>query len=63
MKKEFSAGAVIFREEKGRILFLLIYSARNRVWGFPKGHVEAGESEKDAAKREIKEETGLRYLR
>ena len=28
-------------------------------WGFPKGHVEDGETESDTAKREIWEETGL----
>ncbi|MGN0463343.1 MAG: bis(5'-nucleosyl)-tetraphosphatase, partial [Acutalibacteraceae bacterium] len=28
-------------------------------WGFPKGHIEAGESEKETAVRETKEETGL----
>ena len=28
-------------------------------WGFPKGHVEIGETEKETAIREVKEETGL----
>ena len=28
-------------------------------WVFPKGHVEAGESEHETALREVKEETGL----
>ncbi|MDP2921804.1 MAG: NUDIX domain-containing protein [Candidatus Omnitrophota bacterium] len=63
MNKEFSAGAVIFKKEGGQILFLVIYSRRNNIWGFPKGHIESGESEKDAAIREIKEETGLDNLR
>jgi 8-oxo-dGTP pyrophosphatase MutT (NUDIX family) len=43
-------------------LFLLIYSSRNGHWGFPKGHIEAGESDMDAAQREIEEETGLTDL-
>ena len=30
-----------------------------RYWGFPKGHVEAGESDEEAALREISEECGL----
>ena len=59
MNKEFSAGAVIFKRESDKILFLVIYSKRNKIWGFPKGHLERGETEKEAAKREIKEETGL----
>lgn len=29
-------------------------------WSFPKGKLEAGESEEDAAAREVEEETGLR---
>jgi 8-oxo-dGTP pyrophosphatase MutT (NUDIX family) len=62
MEKEFAYGAVIYRREKDRLLFLLIYSGRNRVWGFPKGHIEAGEDEKTAALREIEEETGLAPL-
>jgi len=63
VNKEFSAGAVIFKKEGEDILFLVIYSRRNNIWGFPKGHIESGESEKDAAIREIKEETGLDSLR
>lgn len=30
-----------------------------RYWGFPKGHVEAGETPQEAALREISEECGL----
>ena len=63
MENEFSAGAIIFRKEPNQVLFLLIYSGRNKIWGFPKGHIEPGETEKDAALREIKEETGLTDLR
>ena len=62
MNIETSAGAVIFRRSEGKLLFLVIYSARNKVWGFPKGHIEEGETEKGAALREIKEETGLENL-
>jgi 8-oxo-dGTP pyrophosphatase MutT (NUDIX family) len=63
MKKEFSAGAVIFKKENNELLFLIIYSDRNKTWGFPKGHIERGETEKEAAAREIKEETGLSDLK
>lgn len=31
-------------------------------WTFPKGHVEEGESDEEAARREIEEETGLTEL-
>ncbi|MBU4311991.1 MAG: NUDIX domain-containing protein [Candidatus Omnitrophica bacterium] len=62
MNKEFSAGTVIFRKEKEKILYLVIYSKRNQIWGFPKGHIEPGESEKQTALRETEEETGLKDL-
>lgn len=59
MNKELSAGGIIFKRDGARILFLVIYSKRNKIWGFPKGRLESGETEKEAARREIKEETGL----
>ena len=62
IKKKFSSGAVVFRKEDEKLLFLLIYSQRNKIWGFPKGHIEIDEDEKQAALREIKEETGLSNL-
>lgn len=36
---------------------LLKYGGGN--WGFPKGHVEAGETDVQAAQREVEEETGI----
>ena len=59
MKKEVSGGAVIARRtETGREI-LLICHANGGHWGFPKGHVEANETETETALREIREETGL----
>ena len=59
MKKEVSCGAVIARRtETGREI-LLICHANGGHWGFPKGHVEANETETETALREIREETGL----
>ena len=63
MNKEFSCGAVVFRREGPVTMYLLVYSPRSKRWGFPKGHIEPGESEKEAALREIWEETGLQDLR
>ena len=62
MDKRFASGAVVFRKEGDGRLFLLVYSGRNRIWGFPKGHIDSGEDERAAAFREIKEETGLSGL-
>jgi bis(5'-nucleosidyl)-tetraphosphatase len=63
VKEEYSAGAIIFRRTDREMEFLVIYSERNKIWGFPKGHIEEGETERDAALREISEETGLTRLK
>ena len=54
MKYEKSCGAVIFNDDK-----VLVIQQVKGHWGFPKGHVEPGETEIETAKREIKEETNL----
>lgn len=56
--QEKSAGAVIFH---GKDYLLLLYGAGH--WDFAKGHIEKGESETDALRREIAEETGLTDIR
>lgn len=56
---ESSCGAVIFRDINGARRFLLIKNKRSSHWGFPKGHIEKGETKLDTAKREVLEETGL----
>jgi len=57
MEKQHSAGGVITRTLNGSLEILLVMH-RDKKFGFPKGHIEAGENEKDAAQREIIEETG-----
>ena len=56
---EKSCGAVIFRREGQKTLFLIIKNKKGKNWGFAKGHVELGESETETALREVREETGL----
>ncbi len=41
---------------------VLVQHKDNVVWLFPKGHIDAGESDEDTARREIEEETGLTGL-
>lgn len=56
---EKSCGAVIYKVEGNERKYLLVKNRNAKHWGFPKGHIEIGESEKETAKREVKEETGL----
>lgn len=55
-----AAGAVVFRRTPRGVRLLVLRAYRN--WDFPKGLVEAGESDLDAARRECAEETGLADL-
>jgi bis(5'-nucleosidyl)-tetraphosphatase len=62
MNIERSAGAVVFRKENSRILYLLLRYSTESVepfWDLPKGHIEKGENELGTAMREVEEETGL----
>ncbi len=58
---ERSAGGVVVRIVAAAPRVLLIRDPY-RKWGLPKGHLEGGEKEADAALREVREETGLREL-
>jgi diadenosine hexaphosphate hydrolase (ATP-forming) len=58
VRRETSAGGVVFRRDGGRLLVLLIRDAHGN-WGFPKGHVERGEDPAATALREVAEETAV----
>lgn len=53
-----SCGFVAYTEIHGETRYLLIKSVNGDV-GFPKGHVEAGESEIKTAMRELREEANV----
>lgn len=58
-KQEHSAGGVIL--EKGGVLLIQMRNLKGeKVWTFPKGHIEPGETAEAAAVREVEEETGWR---
>lgn len=58
MRREKSCGAAIFVQREGQTLWLVEYMRQGHV-SLCKGHMEAGETEHDTARREIAEETGL----
>ena len=57
-----SAGAILFRDTRGRREYLLLKS-RPGDWEFPKGGVEGGEELQQTAIREVKEEAGIHDFR
>ncbi len=54
-----SAGGIVLGDS-GTIA--LVMSTNSKSWLFPKGHVDPGETDEDAARREIQEEAGLTNL-
>ena len=55
---EHCAGAVVYTREAGDPRYLVLQSGSGR-YGFPKGHMEPGETEAETALRKVREETGL----
>ena len=54
MKKEKSCGCIILKDDE-----VLLIKHNEGHWDFPKGHMEEGETEKQTAIREVKEETNM----
>ena len=62
MNYEYSCGAVVFTRMVGVPHYVLVRAKDQPegCHGFPKGHMEPGETEEQTALREIYEEVGLR---
>ncbi len=60
MKRETSAGAIIFKKNKGRKYLLLHYESGH--WDYVKGNAEKQEKIEETIKREAKEEAGITDL-
>lgn len=56
-----NAGVVVFRADK-KVLMCSRIDSRKPSWQFPQGGIESGESVKEAAIRELYEETSLRRV-
>ena len=59
-----AAGGLVWRRnDDGGLEVVVIHRPRYDDWSFPKGKVEPGESDEDAAVREVEEETTIRARR
>ncbi len=61
MINETSAGIVIYRQLKTSRQYLLLHYPSGH-FDFPKGHIEKNELEREAALRELSEETGIKKI-
>ena len=56
-----AAGGVVWRlTDDAEVQVLLIHRPKYDDWSFPKGKLDPGETDEQAAVREVEEETGLR---
>ena len=58
-RREISAGCVVYRRSGNIAEVALIQPHDRQAWSLPKGLIERGESPETAARREVREETGL----
>jgi 8-oxo-dGTP diphosphatase len=59
-----AAGGLVRRyAADGTVEILVVHRPAYGDWSFPKGKLEPGETEEDAALREVEEETGLACVR
>ncbi|NGX37444.1 MAG: 8-oxo-dGTP diphosphatase [Chlamydiae bacterium] len=58
MIRQFVSTCYIVDQEK----FLLLFHLKHKKWVAPGGHVEANETPSEAARREVREETGLEIV-
>jgi 8-oxo-dGTP pyrophosphatase MutT (NUDIX family) len=59
VKKHHSAGVVVFKEiPNGKRKYLILHYPSGH-WDYAKGHLEEGETSKEAAIRELEEETAI----
>jgi bis(5'-nucleosidyl)-tetraphosphatase len=62
MYRDYAMGVVPIYKRGDELLFCLIQDSQG-FWGFPKGHVDRGESKEATAKRELQEEAGIEEVK
>ncbi len=62
VKREFSAGGIVYRRQKGKLQWLLVKHSSYQKWGFPKGRIgdQQKETAEETARREVQEEGGVK---
>jgi 8-oxo-dGTP pyrophosphatase MutT (NUDIX family) len=59
LRNDFSCGGVVLDRSQNKLLLIKVENlSKTVVWTFPKGHPEKGETDIQAALREVVEETG-----
>jgi 8-oxo-dGTP pyrophosphatase MutT (NUDIX family) len=60
--REPTAGGIVYRRSKSGVVEILLIQDSKGRWTIPKGHIEDGETARQTAEREIREETGLQQM-
>jgi 8-oxo-dGTP diphosphatase len=60
LTRAFSAGGVVYKKDKGKLLFLIMKPKGTDRWQLPKGIIDKDESSKATAEREVAEEGGVK---
>lgn len=58
-KTQYSAGGVAFRRVNGTVQIAIISVGEGPRWQLPKGTISKGETNEEAAQREVREEAGV----
>ena len=56
--EQHSAGGLVVKKKGNKAQICLVSKKNGRVWAFPKGRMDEGETREETARREILEETG-----
>ena len=59
-KREFSAGGLVYKYQRGKVVWLIGKHSGYHKWVLPKGLIEKGERGFETAVREVEEEMGVK---